>query len=120
MKILTPNAELVQQEPGLVGAYKQIEKVGRACWASENLITEDSYKTFVEGLMQREHNAPLEHGTIYLVSSLEIIFNISSGKKCCKRISASLTNLSSCFITSIVNVLLRVILIVTSYGSARG
>lgn len=67
MKILTSNAELVQQEPGLIGAYKQIEKVGRACWASENLITEDSYKTFVEGLMQREHNAPLEHGTIYLV-----------------------------------------------------
>ena len=67
MKILTSNAELVQQEPGLVGAYKQIEKVGRACWASENLIIEDSYKTFVEGLMQREHNAPLEHGTIYLV-----------------------------------------------------
>ena len=67
MRILTSNAELVQQEPGLVGAYKQIEKVGRACWASENLITEDSYKAFVEGLMQREHNAPLEHGTIYLV-----------------------------------------------------
>ena len=67
MKILTSNAELVQQEPGLVGAYKQIERVGRACWASENYITEHSYKTFVEGLMKREHNAPLEHGTIYLV-----------------------------------------------------
>ena len=67
MKILTSNAELVQQEPGLVGAYKQIERVGRACWASENYITEHSYKTFVEGLIEREHNAPLEHGTIYLV-----------------------------------------------------
>ena len=55
------------QEPGLIGAYKQIEKVGRACWASENYITEYSYQTFVEGLMEREHNAPLEHGTIYLV-----------------------------------------------------
>ena len=67
MKILTPNAELVQQEPGLIGAYKQIEKVGRACWASENYITEHSNQIFVEGLMKREHNAPLEHGTIYLV-----------------------------------------------------
>jgi len=67
MRILTSNAELVQQEPGLVGAYKQIEKVGRACWASENLITDTSYEKFVEGLMEREHNAPLEHGTIYLV-----------------------------------------------------
>ena len=67
MKILISNAELVQQEPGLVGAYKQIERVGRACWASENLITDTSYEKFVEGLMEREHNAPLEHGTIYLV-----------------------------------------------------
>ena len=67
MRILTSNTELVQQEPGLVGAYKQIEKVGRACWASENLITDTSYEKFVEGLMEREHNAPLEHGTIYLV-----------------------------------------------------
>lgn len=67
MKILTSNAELVQQEPGLVGAYKQIERVGRACWASENYITEHSYQTFIEGLINREHNAPLEYGTIYLV-----------------------------------------------------
>lgn len=67
MKILTSNAELVQQESGLVGAYKQIERVGRACWASENYITEHSYQAFIEGLIDREHNAPLEHGTIYLV-----------------------------------------------------
>ena len=67
MRILTSNAELVQQEPGLVGAYKQIEKVGRACWASENYITEHSNQIFVKGLMKREHNAPLEHGTIYLI-----------------------------------------------------
>jgi len=67
MRILTSNAELVQQEPGLVGAYKQIERVGRACWASENYITENSHQAFVEGLMEREHNAPLEHGTIYLI-----------------------------------------------------
>ena len=67
MKIITSTAELVQQEPGLVGAYKQIERVGRACWASENYITEHSYQTFIEGLIDREHNAPLEHGTIYLV-----------------------------------------------------
>lgn len=67
MKILESTASIMPQEPGLIGAYKQIEKVGRACWASENYITEYSYQTFVEGLMEREHNAPLEHGTIYLV-----------------------------------------------------
>lgn len=67
MKILESTASIIPQEPGLIGAYKQIEKVGRACWASDNYITEHSYQTFVEGLMEREHNAPLEHGTIYLV-----------------------------------------------------
>ena len=67
MKILESTVSIMPQEPGLIGAYKQIEKVGRACWASENYITEYSYQTFVEGLIEREHNAPLEHGTIYLV-----------------------------------------------------
>ena len=67
MKILTSQASIVPQEPGIVGAFKQIEKVGRACWASENLITDRSYEDFVKGLMSREHNAPLEHGTLYLV-----------------------------------------------------
>ena len=67
MNILTSQASIVPQEPGIIGAFKQIEKVGRACWASENLITEDSYEKFVEGLMSREHNAPLEHGTLYLI-----------------------------------------------------
>ena len=67
MKILESTASIMPQEPGLIGAYKQIEKVGRACWASERYITEHSNQIFVEGLMKREHNAPLEHGTIYLV-----------------------------------------------------
>ena len=67
MNILKSNASIIPQEPGLIGAYKQIEKVGRACWASENLITENSYKDFVNGLINKGHNAPLEHATIYLI-----------------------------------------------------
>ncbi len=31
MKILTSQASIVPQEPGIIGAFKQIEKVGRAC-----------------------------------------------------------------------------------------
>lgn len=67
MRILTSQASLVPQGPGIEGAFKQIEKVGRACWASENLITDDSCWDFVENLMKRKHGAPLEHGTLYLV-----------------------------------------------------
>ena len=55
MKILTSNVELVQQEPGLVGAYKQIERVGRACWASENYITE-CQKKYIEGYSSKLFN----------------------------------------------------------------
>lgn len=67
MNILTSQASIIPQGPGIVGAFKQIEKVGRACWASENLITDYSCEEFVSGLMKREHNAPLEHGTFYLI-----------------------------------------------------
>jgi thymidylate synthase (FAD) len=67
MNILTSQASIVPQGPGIIGAFKQIEKVGRACWASENLITDNSCEEFVRGLMKREHNAPLEHGTLYLI-----------------------------------------------------
>lgn len=67
MNILISQASLVPQGPGIEGAFKQIEKVGRACWASENLITDKSCWDFVKGLMKREHGAPLEHGTLYLI-----------------------------------------------------
>ena len=67
MNILTSQASLMPQGPGIEGAFKQVERVGRACWASENLITDRSYEDFIKGLMKRQHNAPLEHGTIYLI-----------------------------------------------------
>jgi len=88
MMLLKSNASIVPQEPGIIGAYRQVEKVGRACWASENLITNESYKSFVEGLMKREHNAPLEHGTIYLTIPVgspmydnDYLFNFSVAHK---------------------------------------
>jgi len=67
MNILTSQASIIPQEPGIVGAFKQIEKVGRACWASENLITDKSHEDFVKVLMKKQHGAPLEHGTFYLI-----------------------------------------------------
>lgn len=66
MHLITPTVEWVPQDPGLEGIYKQIEKVGRSCWASENLITEGSAEPFVENLKKNKHGAPLEHGTVYL------------------------------------------------------
>ena len=41
-----------------------IEKVGRTCYKSEHLITEDSAEGFVRRLIQRGHEAMIEHGSV--------------------------------------------------------
>ena len=46
--------------------YKQIEKVGRTCYKSEDKITNESAKPFVDRMISSKHYAMLEHGTIYL------------------------------------------------------
>lgn len=66
MLLFNSNVELVEQQPTLDGIYKQIELVGRSCWMSQNLITEDSATSFIETLKKRNHTAPFEHGTVYL------------------------------------------------------
>jgi thymidylate synthase (FAD) len=65
MKLINPSVELIQQQPSLVGIYKHIEKCARTCYKSEDKITEDSYKKMYNNLVQRNHLAMLEHGTIY-------------------------------------------------------
>jgi thymidylate synthase (FAD) len=46
--------------------FKEIEAAGRTCYKSENFITEDSAKNFVQMLINKGHTAMLEHGTVYL------------------------------------------------------
>jgi len=46
--------------------YKQIEVAGRTCYKSEDRITDDSAKKFVDMIIERGHTAMLEHGTVYL------------------------------------------------------
>lgn len=66
MKLIKPSFEIWEQSVGLEGAYKQIEKVGRVCYKSEDKITEDSAKPFVDRMIKSGHGAMLEHGTVYL------------------------------------------------------
>lgn len=66
MKLIQQSAEIWEQQSGLEGVYKQVEKAARLCYKSEDKITEDSYKKFIDMLEKREHLSPLEHGTIYL------------------------------------------------------
>ena len=66
MKLIKPSFEIWNQPAGLEGVYKQIERVGRVCYKSEDKITEDSAKGFVERMIKSGHGAMLEHGTVYL------------------------------------------------------
>lgn len=66
MKLIESKAELVLQQEGLEGVYKQIEFCGRTCYKSEDKITEDSAKGFVERMIKSNHTAMLEQGTVYL------------------------------------------------------
>ena len=66
MKLIKPSFEIWEQPTGLEGVYKQIERVGRVCYKSEDKITEDSAKPFVDRMIRSGHGAMLEHGTVYL------------------------------------------------------
>lgn len=66
MKLINPSVELITQAPGLDGIYKQVERIGRVCYKSEDKITENSAKPFVDRMIKSGHGAMLEHGTIYL------------------------------------------------------
>ena len=66
MKLIKQTFEILDQQPGIEGMYKQIELAGRTCYKSEDKITEDSAKEFVDRMINSGHWAMLEHGTVYL------------------------------------------------------
>ena len=73
MKLIKPSFKIWNQPAGLEGVYKQIEKVGRVCYKSEDKMTEDSAKPFVDRMIKSGHGAMLEHGTVYLMKESEFI-----------------------------------------------
>ena len=66
MKLIKPYCEIIPQEQGLQGVYKQIEIAGRTCYKSEDKMTESSAEDFVNRMIKSGHGAMLEHGTVYL------------------------------------------------------
>ena len=79
MRLIKPSFEILDQQCGLEGVYKQIEIAGRTCYKSEDKITEDSAKGFVDRMIKSSHGAMLEHGTVYLKAS--IIYLTDDGDK---------------------------------------
>lgn len=67
MRLIKPKVELIKQESGVEGLFKHMELCARTCYKSEDKITEDSAKKFINNvIVARGHTAMLEHGTVYL------------------------------------------------------
>ena len=67
MNLINPSFEILEQPAGIDGIYKMIEIAGRTCYKSHDKITADSAKGFVNRMIESEHGAMLEHGTVYLM-----------------------------------------------------
>src|SRR5574344_1945125 len=55
MKLIHSNYEILEQGVGMDGINEQIELAGRTCYKSEDKITEDSAKDFVDRMIKSEH-----------------------------------------------------------------
>ena len=64
MKIVKPSVELLWITPN---AEKMIERAGRVCYKSEDLITDDSATKFVMKIIERGHEAVIEHAVASLL-----------------------------------------------------
>lgn len=66
MKIIKQSVEIIPQCDGHEGMLKHIEMCGRVCYKSEDKISDNSAKNFVDMLKERGHLSVLEHGTVYI------------------------------------------------------
>ena len=73
MRLIKPSVEIWDQEEGLNGVYKSIERAGRICYKSSDKITEDSAEPFVDRIIKSLHHSMLEQGTVYLTIPREDI-----------------------------------------------
>lgn len=78
MRIIKPSFEIWDQEEGLEGIYKQIERAGRVCYKSEDKITEASAGEFTNRMIKLGHGAMLEHGTVYLKAKTKVYGGMGS------------------------------------------
>lgn len=78
MELIKPSWEILEQESGIDGIYKAIERAGRTCYKSKDKITENSAKPFVDRMIKSGHGAMLEHGTVYLAMPMETIIPIEA------------------------------------------
>lgn len=63
MKIIKPGFHIITPIDG-VAILKTLEEVGRTCYKSEDKITDNSCGKFVKGIIDRGHEAVIEHYNI--------------------------------------------------------
>lgn len=74
MNIIKPSYEILTNiSEGGIEELKHIEKIGRRCYKSEDKITDDSCKQFVKMLIDKGHEAMIEH------SFLSVVFIVDRG-----------------------------------------
>lgn len=76
MHLIKPKVEIINQESGVEGLFKHMELCARTCYKSEDKITEDSARKFIDNvIVARGHTAMLEHGTVYLKIPYGIMYD---------------------------------------------
>lgn len=78
MRLIKPSFEIWDQQEGLEGICKQIERAGRVCYKSEDKITEASAGEFINRMIKLGHGAMLEHGTVYLKAKTKVYGGMGS------------------------------------------
>ena len=63
MKIIPPTFEILGNPNG-AKMLRSIERAGRTCYKSEDLITDDSAAAFVRRILKRGHESVIEHATL--------------------------------------------------------
>lgn len=66
MKVEKSSVTMLQQEPGIDGMYRYVERTGRITYKTEDRITPDSWKRFLKMLKERGHWAVFNQGSVYL------------------------------------------------------
>lgn len=76
MKVVNPSVEVLRTgyETDFMTPEQFIEKVGRTCYKSEDKITAESAPKFVRNLINRGHEAMIEHWSLIFQAESDIVY----------------------------------------------
>lgn len=67
MKFVEDNVKFIEQQPGIDGMFKMMERAARICYKTEDRIEDGSARRIIENtIIPSGHTSVLEFGTVYL------------------------------------------------------